>query len=172
VTNRQSNITPADAFRTLGCLLGGLAALAVCVWYVWGADSSWDAVGAIVWAYLGKSLVDSGVRRVLVLGRQEQERAQRQADNTGVWRAAEAGTFTVRFEPETGVYWLSGWIEPNHELTSEVAYASAAGVASIVEEAEREGMVPEDNEATRAIRARLQVQGWDGPGLGIWPVSN
>jgi hypothetical protein len=161
VTNRQSNITPADAFRTLGALLGGLAALGVTVWYVWRADSSWDAVGAIVWAYIGKSLMDAGVRRVLALGRAQQAEIQRQVDNTGVWKVQEGGTFTVRFEPETGVYWLSGWIEPDHELTSEVAYASAAGVAAIVEAAEKDGMVPEDDEATRAIRARLQVPGWD-----------
>jgi hypothetical protein len=161
VTNRQSNITPADAFRTLGALLGGLAALGVTVWYVWRADSSWDAVGAIVWAYIGKSLMDAGVRRVLALGRAQQAEIQRQVDNTGVWKVQEGGSFTVRFEPETGVYWLSGWIEPDHELTSEVAYASAAGVAAIVEAAEKDGMVPEDDEATRAIRARLQVPGWD-----------
>jgi hypothetical protein len=161
VTNRQSNITPGDAFRTLGALLGGLVALGVTIWYVWTADGSWDAVGAITWAYIGKSLMDAGVRRVLALGRAQQAEVQRQADNTGVWKIQEGGSFTVRFEPETGVYWLSGWIEPDHELTSEVAYASAAGVASIVEAAEADGMIPEDDEATRAIRARLQVPGWD-----------
>lgn len=172
MTNRQSNITPRRAFLALGLLLGGLGALGVTIWFVWTADSSWDALGSIVWASITKSLMDSGVRLVLALGRAEQERAAKEAENTGVWKAAEAGTFTVRFEPATGVYWLSGWIEPDHELTSEVAYASAAGVCSIVEAAEADGMVPEDDEATRAIRARLQVKGWDGPGLGIWPVSN
>jgi hypothetical protein len=161
VTNRQSNITPGDAFRTLGALLGGLVALGVAVWFIWTADGSWDALGAVVWVFIAKSLMDAGVRRVLALGREQQAQAERDAANTGVWKAAEAGTFTVRFDPLTGVYWLSGWIEPDHELTSEVAYATAAGVASIVEAAEADGMVPEDDEATRSIRARLQVKGWD-----------
>lgn len=173
MTNRQSNITPGDAFRTLGALLGGLGALGVMVYLIATADGSLDAAMAVVWAYIGKSLVDSGTRRVLALGRAEQARAAKQAENTGVWKAAEAGSFTVRYEPETGVYWLSGWIEPNHELTSEVAYASAAGVCSIVEAAEAEGMIPEDDPATRGIRARLMVKGWDAEhGAGIWPVSN
>lgn len=168
MTNRQSNITPGDAFRTLGALLGGLGALGVAVWFIWTADGSWDALGAVVWVSIAKSLTDAGVRRVLALGREQQARAAKEAENTGVWKAAEAGTFTVRFEPETGVYWLSGWIEPDHELTSEVAYATAAGVCSIVEAAEADGMIPEDDPATRGIRARLMVKGWDsGRGLGV-----
>jgi hypothetical protein len=169
MTNRQAKgnpIEPRRAFQMLGKLLGGLAAFGVLAYIIATADSSLDAAMAVVWAYVAKSLMDSGVRDVLAQGRAEQAEAARQAENTGVWKAAEAGSFTVRFEPLTGVYWLSGWVEPDHELTSEVAYASAAGVCSIVEAAEAEGMIPEDDEATRAIRARLMVKGWEGS-LGV-----
>lgn len=161
MTNRQTQTTPGQALLTLAALLGGLGALGVAVWFIVTTDGPWDALGAIAWVFIAKSLMDTGVSRVLALGKAVQAEAQRQADNTGVWRAHEAGTMTVRFEPLTGVYWLSGWIDRDHELTAEVAYASAAGVCSIVEEAEAEGMVPDDDEATRAVRARLQVKGWD-----------
>lgn len=183
MTNRQAQsipIEPGRAFKMLGKLVGGLAAFGALVYTIVTADGSWSAATAVAWAYVAKSLLDSGVRDVLAQGRAEQAEAARQAENTGVWKAAEAGSFTVRFEPLTGVYWLCGWVEPDHELTSEVAYASAAGVCSIIEAAEAEGMIPNDDEATRSIRARLMVKGWDGPSgvqggswlaedLGIYP---
>jgi hypothetical protein len=176
VTNRQTQTTSGQAGHalfTLALLIGGLGALGVCVWFIVTTDGPWDAVGALTWAWIGKGMVDSGVRRVLVLGRIEQAKAAKAAENTGVWKAHEAGSFTVRYEPDAGTWHVSGWTGPFTEYRTEVEWADPDTLRAMVEEAEREGMVPEDNPATRGIRARLMVKGWDeGLGAGIWPRSD
>jgi hypothetical protein len=161
VTNRQTNPTPGQALGTLALLLGGLVALGVCVWFIWTTDGPWDAVGALAWAWIGKSMVDAGVARVLRLGRIEQAKALEQELNTGVWKAHEAGTFTVRYDPREGTWHVQGWTGPFTEYRSEVTWADPLTLRHMIEEAEAEGMVPEDDEPTRAIRARLMVKRWD-----------
>lgn len=161
MTNRQNNPTPGQALGTLALLVGGLVALGVMVWFIATADGTWDAVGAVVWAYTGKKLVDAGVARVLALGRQQQAEVARAVENTGVWKAHEAGTLTVRYEPDAGTYHVSGWAGPFTEYEHEIEWADPATLRTVIEEAEAEGMIPEDDEATRSIRARLMVKGWD-----------
>lgn len=170
MTNRQTNTTPGHALLTLGALLGGLAALGVSVWFIVTTDGPWDAVGALTWAWIGKSMVDAGVRRVLVLGRELQAQAAKAAENTGVWKAHEAGSFTVRYEPDAGTWWVQGWTGPFTEYPHEVQWFDPGTLRTLIEESEAEGMIPEDDPATRGIRARLMVAGWDSEkGAGIFP---
>lgn len=172
MTDRQNNPTPGHALGTLACLVGGLVALGVSVWFIVTTDGPWDAVGALTWAWLGKTLVDSGVRRVLVLGRKLQAEVAHKAENTGVWKAHEAGSFTVRYEPDEGTWWVQGWTGPFTEYPHEVQWFDPGTLRRMIEEAEAEGMAPEDDPATRGIRARLMVAGWDAEkGAGIWPVN-
>lgn len=169
MTNRQSKtnpISPRTAFLVLGQLLGGLAALGVSVWFIVTVDGSWDAVCAVAWAYIGKSLVDGGVRNVLLIGRADQARAAQaraaqEADNTGVWKAEGAGSFTVRFDEARSSYWVCGWISEHYSVPFEIEWTDVPALVETIQQAEEEGMVPEDDQATRGIRARLNVKGWD-----------
>lgn len=173
MTNRQAQTTPGQALQTLAALILGLVALGVMVYVIATADDPWHAAAAVVWAYSGKKLLDAGVGRVLALGRIEQAKALKAAENTGVWKAHEAGTFTVRYEPEDETWHVQGWAGPFTEYRTEVPWADPATLRTMIEEAEAEGMVPEDDPATRGIRARLMVAGWDSEhGAGIYPAES
>jgi hypothetical protein len=173
LTNQQAQATPGLALRTLSALILGLVALGVMVYVIATADDSWHAAAAVVWAYSGKRLLDYGVGQVLALGRIEQAKAAKAAENTGVWKAHEAGTFTVRYEPDGGTWHVQGWTGPFTEYRHEVEWADPRTLRTMIEEAEAEGMVPEDDPATRGIRARLMVAGWDDEhGAGIYPASS
>jgi hypothetical protein len=162
VTNRQTQTTPGRALWVMAKLILGLAAFGAMIWRVVVADGPADAGQAALLALLAKVFLDSGVADVLALGRAEQERALAAAENTGVWKNAEGGnSFTVRYEPRRDAFWVSGWISQFYELTVETEVASHTALRTTIEEAEREGMVPEDDEATRSIRARLMVANWD-----------
>lgn len=161
MTNRQNQPTPGYALGTLAAFVAGLAALGGLVWYLASLDSPWTAALAVVWAYVAKKLLDYGVGRVLALGRIEQAKAMEQALNTGVWKAHEAGTFTVRFDPREGTWWVQGWTGPFTEFRTETQWHDPATLRAMIEESEADGMVPENDEPTRAIRARLMVKGWD-----------
>jgi hypothetical protein len=154
-------------------LLGGLGALGVMVWFIATADGAWDAAGAVVWAYIGKNMVDAGVGRVLVLGRQLQADTAKAVENTGVWKAHEAGTLTVRYEPDGGTWHVQGWAGPFTEYPHEVEWTDVDALRRMIEEAEAEGMTPDDEPGTRAVRARLMVSGWDAEhGAGIFPRTD
>ena len=164
MTNRQSKSNPMPpkvAFAVLGKLLAGLASLAVLVYLIITADDAVQRAAIVAWAWIAKSFLDSFVSDVLRIGRAEQARALKEADNTGVWKAHEAGTFTVRYDPAADAFWIQGWVSSFQELTEETEVASTTALRTTIEEAEREGMVPEDDPATRAIRARLMVRDWD-----------
>lgn len=170
MTNRQAQTTPGRALWTLAKLVGGLAVFGATIWVVVVADGPADAGRAALFALLSKVLLDSGVADVLALGRAQQAEAAKAAGNTGVWKAHEAGTFTVRYEPDGGTWHVQGWVGPFTEYPSEIQWHDAGTLRHMIEEAEAEGMIPEDDPATRGIRARLMVAGWDsGHGAGIFP---
>lgn len=158
MTNRQPQTTPGQALGTLAAFVLGLVAFGGLVWYVATLDKPWTASLAVVWAYLAKKVLDYGVGRVLALGRAEQAKALEQELNTGVWKAHEAGTFTIRHDPRAGTWHVQGWTGPFTEYRTEVPWADPATLWRMVEEAEAEGMVPGDDDATRRVRTLLMIQ--------------
>lgn len=81
----------------------------------------------------------------------------------GRWRNPETGEvqLTVRYLPKTGQYLALGWIAAGWEAVNEFPFVSAAVAFVALVEAERDGLVPDEDEGTRLIRARLRMPGWD-----------
>lgn len=161
MTNRQNNPTPGRALWTLAKLVTGLVAFGVMIWAVVTATGPADAGQAALLALVAKVLMDSGMADVLALGRAQQAQVAKALENTGVWKAHEAGTFTVRYEPDGGTWHVQGWTGPFTEYRHEVQWHDPDTLRAMIEEAEAEGMIPDDEVGTRSIRARLMVKGWD-----------
>lgn len=96
------------------------------------------------------------------------EHAQERADQTGTWTGPEnqpGMVLTVRWDPHLCVFLVKGWISDNYQVADEMRWwgDNWATLRRMIEEAEVDGLEPMDDEPTRAIRARLNVKGWDGP---------
>lgn len=82
------------------------------------------------------------------------------ASNTGVWRTnLDEVAFSVRWDGMAGHYWVDGSL--NGMTVDWEPWMDSVTLAEIIEREETAGRRPEDSEATRAIRARLMVAGWN-----------
>jgi hypothetical protein len=135
-------------------------------------------IGAALGIVLGALLVAQTVARVgdRILAqdrvRRAAERAARQEERTaalvtgetGTWRGDSVGeVLTVRYEAATATYHVRGWLGDHWQLSHEMPWTHPGSLASHLAELEAGSELrPEDDEGTRAIRARLMLPGWDG----------
>lgn len=165
MTNRHDNDT-AELPRRRDIAVAAVAsavALAVEIW-LWLADGLETAVGALGWAVIAGyvvmvHLVEPVTRRREIL----RERAEERARNLGTWVwVADTGqtkVFTAWFERERG--WLSMFRYDERRWSPEEYWSDAEQLACAIIAHEEAGFVPADDEGTRAVRARLDIPGWD-----------
>jgi hypothetical protein len=142
-------------------------------WLWWGDVSAEDLRG---WAtILGFTAATMALAEVfgLLIQRQDHQRATsreliQHAWYTGTWGdlPGQPGTvLTVRWDPEGWTYWVSGWVSDNWQITGERRWDDVESLTTLIEEAERDGLLPADDAATRMVRARLGVPRWNMNGL-------
>jgi hypothetical protein len=148
-----------------------LAALGATVWTATGETFDGRHLVGFLLGLLcaGVLFVQAGAR---IGGRvnwaREQRRREREAQDervrhTGTWLNPETREvmLRVRYEPQTGRYLALGWIAAGWEAVGEFPFASARYAFVALVEAERDGMIPANDDATRMVRARLCLPGWD-----------
>lgn len=165
MTNRHDNDTselPRRRDIAAGAVLSAVA-LAVEIW-LWGDEGLQTAVGAFGWALIAgyvvtTRLIDPATRRREILREWAQERAR----NTGTWvwvsDTGETRVFGVWFEPGRG--WFSRFRYYEDNWSPEEHWRDAEELACVVITHEEAGFIPADDEGTRAVRARLDIPGWD-----------
>lgn len=138
------------------------------IWALAGADwseglSSWATVIVLPLVLLSYMIIKDNVklwRARAALSEAISAYAAEVASNTGVWRD-DLGevVLTVRWDGVDGHYWVKE--RPIDQGAQGDPWMDSVSLARHIEAAETNGLVPDDNEATRAIRARLMVPGWD-----------
>jgi hypothetical protein len=126
----------------------------------------WHIAGAAGWTVLAWMLTGQAVVRH-VERRAAEDRAERaivkiqreRALNTGTWEGEVPGeVLTIRYEPSTGAYWAEGWISDHWQIRPETVWADRATLIQTLRELEHSGeMTAWDDEGTRAVRARLDI---------------
>lgn len=139
----------------------GATAVAVYVWLYWGGPTTKESIGAMAWLWFGIYFLGEAITRTVKRGQIKVKALERMAAHTGVWKHEGAGTFTVRWDPDARRYFVQGWISEFYSIAHESEWPDLDVLAAMIETAEADGAVPEDDEATRSVRARLEVKGWD-----------
>jgi hypothetical protein len=145
-----------------------IAAVVASTLTVWMPESPdwWHVLGAAGWTVLAWVLTAQAVARYLdrrtAIDRAERAAQRRRAEralNTGTWEGETPGeVLTIRYEPSTGAYWAEGWISDHWQIRPETIWADRATLVHTLRELERSGeMTPWEDEGTRAVRARLDV---------------
>lgn len=163
-----------------------LAAVAVSTWISSSDILTWrEVAGAAGWSLLACLLTGQVVGRIVErkiaedrAKRRVEREAERLALNTGTWEGDAGERLTIRYEPETGRYLAEGWISDHWQIHPETEWRDRATLVSTLAELELSGeMVPWADEGTRAVRARLDLSGWDVDemvaqvgGEGAWDV--
>lgn len=80
--------------------------------------------------------------------------------HTGTW-ATGSRSVLVRWDPIVKVFFVStrGWAG----RSDETAWVNRKALRRYLEVLERRGAVPARDRATRAVRARLDMEGWETP---------
>lgn len=104
------------------------------------------------------------------------ERELERRDQTGTWTGPEnqpGMVLTVRWDPHLCVFLVKGWVSDNYQVPEEIRWwgDNWGTLRRMIEEAEVDGLEPADDEPTRAIRARLNVKGWDDPAPSDRPTG-
>lgn len=173
----------------VGTGVAALAAVGTSTLVVWmpGEPDRWHIVGAAGWTVLawmltGQAVVRHTERQVARdRVRREQDRRERQEDaarevrriNTGTWQGDAIGqVLTVRYEPETGEFYAEGWLGDHFQVYPERLWSDRATLVQALSELETTGeLEPVDDEGTRAVRARLDLPGWDAERTDPEPVA-
>lgn len=124
---------------------------------------------AVFLALGGHKVLQRGEARLALVRRQEREDRRAAAEHaervrqTGTWRGDLVGeVLTVRWDPGTRTYWVQGWLSDHWQQREERPWADLETLAATLTELERSGeLSPVDDEGTRAVRARLDLPGWD-----------
>lgn len=98
-------------------------------------------------------------RRERAAQREQEERAR----HTGTWEGDAPGmVLTVRHDPATGLVYVRGWLGEHYQVSGETHHPDTVALAGALRELEVTGeLVPWEDEGTRAMRARLDLPGWD-----------
>ncbi|AAT36820.1 Pas72 [Actinoplanes phage phiAsp2] len=151
-----------------GTGVAALAAVVASTLVVWMPSEPdwWHIAGAAGWTVLAWMLTGQAVVRH-VERRAAEDRAERaitkiqreRALNTGTWEGEVPGeVLTIRYEPRDGSYWAEGWISDHWQIRPETVWSDRATLVHTLRELERSGeMTPWEDEGTRAVRARLDI---------------
>jgi hypothetical protein len=141
--------------------LASIGGTALIVEYVTGNDALGYCLGVFAFVVLTLDAVQAVVKResAIRLARQRTAIAEReQVLNTGTWQHPDhpAMQTKIRYQRESGTYFLSGWVSDFWTVTGETERVDTEGLATLVRDLEtEEGLVPADDEGTRAVKARL-----------------
>jgi len=119
-------------------------------------------IAFLLWTWMG--LICAGQLGEMIRKRRSARKAERDDPGlgTGRWSVPEGEWFSVRWEPATGRYYVNGWIRSSDPLLIERVWDDVDELARLIEEAEDDGMVPQDSAACEVIRCNLDIPGWDG----------
>lgn len=187
MTKWRGKRTPEVPSRTAitGNMTFTLMLLIIDMWVSYGADDARSVIGSWLgfvafWLWLDRTfaLIIRRAGAVIEAAVAQAEKDQYLAGNTGTWGNLPnqpGAVLTVRWDPGlAGTYWVKGWISDNWQIPREIEWQDTQTLRRVIEELEIDGLTPDDDdEPTRAIRARLMVKGWaDRPGtavMGIYP---
>jgi hypothetical protein len=182
MTKRQIDHTPAEPswLSIIGWALLASIGIAIATYFWWGRDTAGGtALLLISGGALGRAVagvVDRGTVQMnrAVLGAQRYRALQGAAervvdgyvkrhgdDETGTWAQLPnqpGAVLTVRWAAAEEVYYVSGWISDNWQITGERRWPDQATLRNVVREAEIDGLQPADDAGTRAIRARMNLR--------------
>ncbi len=158
--------------------LAGVVALWVVLATIAAQTWTWVHLAAVLFglftvavfaALSGHKILQRGEARLAAVKREvrERERAHREHQermrNTGTWQGDAVGqVLTVRWEPASRTYLVQGWLSDFWVQRDERPWADLDTLASTLIELEATELRPADDEGTRAVRARLDLPGWDG----------
>jgi hypothetical protein len=159
--------------------LAGVVALWVVLATIAAETWTWVHLAAVLFglftaavfaALSGHKVLQRGEARLALIRRQEREDRRAAAEHaervrqTGTWRGDLVGeVLAVRWDPATRTYWVQGWLSDHWQQREERPWADLETLAATLTELERSGeLSPVDDEGTRAVRARLDLPGWDG----------
>jgi hypothetical protein len=156
-------------------MAGGVLVLVAATTSTWILSSpvlTWrEVAGAIGCSALAVLLTGQVVgrygERQVIKGRQEKaaeaeaERWRGRMRNTGTWHGGAIGqVLTVRYEPEGGQFYVEGWLGDHFQVRPERVWSDRATLVHTLAEMEVTGeLEPQDDEGTRAVRARLDLPG-------------
>lgn len=149
-----------------------LVAATTSTWIISSPALTWrevaGSVGCSMLAILltGQVVARFGERQV-VKGRLERaqeaeaERWRGRVRNTGTWHGDALGqVLTVRYDPEDGTFHVEGWLGDHFQVRPERVWSDRATLIQTLAELELTGeLEPQDDEGTRAVRARLDLPG-------------
>jgi hypothetical protein len=162
VTNRHDQRTPR--VPSLAGVIGwsawtGLAALNIVLLYQEGDDTAQGLVAYVLavlifGALASRTFEAQAARRKALRARREAVAADRawRVKNTGVW-VRGSSELTVRWDDRTRLYWVRGAGE-------EIQWPDLGKLAQYLTDLEADGWVFSTDSGTRAIRARLDLSGW------------
>lgn len=169
----------------VGTGVAALAAVAVSTLVVYGPGEPdwWHILGAAGWTVMAWTLTAQCViRHTERQAAQERQRRAEEAEhearqlarlNTGTWQGDAVGqVLTVRYDPATGRWYVQGWMGDHAVFHPERRWADRAALYAALSELETTGeLEPQDDEGTRAVRARLGLPGWDAERHDPEPVA-
>lgn len=103
------------------------------------------------------------IRQEARIHRTDQEAREARRINTGTWNGDAVGqVLTVRYDPAAGEFYVQGWLGDFFQVPTERPWSDRATMVQTIAELELTGeLEPQDDEGTRAVRARLDLPGWD-----------
>lgn len=151
-------------------------ALATAVVYGPGGPDWWHVLGAAGWTVMAWTLTAQCVLRHTErqAAKDRARRAQEVKDdawrdrmrNTGFWQGDALGqVLSVRYDPADGQFYVEGWLGDFSQIRPERVWSDRATLVQVLSEMEATGeLEPQDDEGTRAVRARLDLPGpWNEP---------
>jgi hypothetical protein len=96
--------------------------------------------------------------------REDQRQREEQARHVGTWTGQGPGqVLKVRHDPATGLFYVTGWLGDFSSLgAGELPHPDPFALGDAITELEKTGeLAPASDEGTRAVRARLDLPGWD-----------
>ena len=165
--------------------LAGVATLWVVLAVIAADTWTWVHLAAVLFGLFtaavfaglsGHKVLQRGEARIAAVKREvrERERAHREheerARNTGTWRGDAVGqVLTVRWDAASRTYLVQGWLSDFWVQREERPWPDLDTLASTLAELEATELRPLDDEGTRAVRARLDLPGWDDPEADSYP---
>ena len=159
-----------------------LTALTLSILTVWRPErpDTWHTVGAAGWTVLAWVLTaqtvtrcherQAAIDRARRAARSEHEARQLARLNTGTWQGDAVGqVLTVRYDPADGRWYVQGWMGDHAVFYPERHWGDRDTLYAALAELEVTGELEgQDDEGTRAVRARL---GLPGPWFDAEPVQ-
>jgi hypothetical protein len=148
-------------FATFGLLLVAIVAALLGGWMTGGSTmDERHVIGAGLGFVLGAVLLAQALGRMARDGGEKIDKAVAETLETGVWTGPEGLRLEVRWKPVPGVFEVKGNLDKDWHLAEWSIWCYATPLGRIVAEGEEySDLRPVADAATRAMRARLDVDG-------------